>query len=80
MGSSMPDLPDLPDLKILALQASNNAFMAAVQNTVTNLMTALIQANDDDDRTKALALHRDGLLLCKEVHIASVAAINDALG
>lgn len=77
MGSPMPDLPDL---KALALQASNNAFMAAVQNTITNLMTALIQANNDEDRTKALALHRDGLLLCKEVHAASVAAINDVIG
>jgi hypothetical protein len=43
-------------------------------------MTALIQANDDDDRAKALTLHRDGLLMCKEVHSASVTVINDVLG
>jgi aspartyl/asparaginyl beta-hydroxylase (cupin superfamily) len=67
----------MPDLKDLALQASNNAFVAAVQNTITNLMTAFIQTTTADDREKALELHRAGLLLCKTVHEVSVAAIND---
>jgi hypothetical protein len=67
----------MPDLKDMALQASNNAFMVAVQNTTANLLTAFIQATTDDDRERSLALHRSGLLLCKTVHEASVAAIND---
>jgi len=71
-------VPAMSDLKDLALQASTNAFVGAVQTTVTNLLTAFIQASTDEDRTKALELHRAGLLLCKEVHEASVAAINDA--
>lgn len=63
-----------------ALLAANNAFAAAVQNTVANLLTAFIQATTADDRAKALELHRAGLLLCKEVHEASVAVINDVFG
>lgn len=67
----------MPDLKDLATQASNNAFVSAVQNTIANLLTGFIQATTDDDRTKCLELHRNGLRLCKEVHEASVAAINE---
>lgn len=65
------------DLKDLALQASNNAFIGAVQNTISNLLTAFIQAKNEDDRKQAVELHRAGLRLCKEVHEASVAAIAD---
>jgi len=67
----------MPDLKDLALQASNNAFIGAVKNTVSNLLTAFIQAKGEDERKQAIELHRSGLRLCKEVHEASVAAITD---
>lgn len=67
----------MPDLKELALQASSNAFVGAVQNTVSNLLTAFIQDKTEEDRAKSLELHRVGLRLCKDVHEASVAAINE---
>jgi hypothetical protein len=67
----------MPDLKDLALQASNNAFIGAVQNTVSNLLTAFIQAKSEDEQKHALDLHRSGLQLCKKVHEANVDAINE---
>lgn len=64
-------------MKELALQASNEAFQEEVKTAISTLLSSFILAKTPEERAACVEKHKTGLLLCKAVHEASVAAIQE---
>jgi hypothetical protein len=62
-------------MKELAVQAADDAFKEAIRAAISALSSGLIQAKSEEERKACIERHRTGLVRCRELHDASIAAI-----
>jgi hypothetical protein len=71
------NIASMPSFKDIALAGSDDAFKDAVKATASTLLANLILAKTTEERQACIERHKVGLRLCKEVHEANIAAINE---